>query len=955
MKIRHLMTIGVLLLIFGMDCDAQPQPAWPEITRETKPWTRWWWMGSAVNKQDLSHELEKFKKANLGGVEITPIYGVAGYEEQFIDYLSPQWMEMLKFTLQKSDSLGLGVDMATGTGWPFGGPWIHPENASKNVRHKVYKVNGGQRVEKKIVYIQKPMLHVIGNTIGRSIDAPVTLREIEQPIAANDRLQALALSQLRFKKPLPLNILMAYSEDGKTLNLTEKVDRNGSLHWTAPAGQWTLYAVFQGWHGKMVERAAPGGEGWVIDHFSGQAVTDYLDHFDQKFSGHDLSGLRAFFNDSYEVDDASGEAAWTPHLFREFEQRRGYNLRNHLPGLFGDASDEMNRRVLSDFRQTIADLLLEKFTHQWNRWAGGHQAIVRNQAHGSPANILDLYAASDIPETEGTDIMRAKMASSAAHVTGKPLVSSEAATWLDEHFRASLSEVKKAVDRFFLSGVNHIFYHGTAYSPEKEDWPGWLFYAAVHFQPTNPFWDHFGAFNQYVARVQSFLQSGTPDNDVLLYYPIHDQWAEQSGGLLQHFDGGIEEQFEGTAFKEAALGMQEQGYTFDFISDRQLIRAQSADGNIDTEGAAYETLVIPAVEYLPLKTLRQVLELVRSGRTVIMYGGKPQDVPGFGQLEKRQNAFKKLMDQLKFRNEQVIRTARLGEGKILLGDNLRQLLGRAGIQREPMVDSSLHFIRRSHEDGKIYFITNWGDEAVDGWVSVAASAQSAALYNPMHKKSGYAKVKTDASGTTRVYLQLDPGESFILKTDASTAHKSTYPYVEQAGQAITLDGSWSVQFVEGGPEIPADIQTDTLKSWTEFGDEAYKNFSGTARYTLTFSKPDGTVAGWLLDLGAVHESATISVNGQPLGTVLGPAYQVFVPESILRKENTLTIEVANSMANRIAYLDRQKVFWKKFYNVNFPARLGENRNKQGLFDASDWAPKPSGLLGPVSLQPVKEE
>src|SRR5699024_5451739 len=151
----------------------------------------------------------------------------------------------------------------------------------------------------------------------------------------------------------------------------------------------------------------------------------------------------------------------------------------------------------------------------------------------------------------------------------------------------------------------------------------------------------------HVPRRQPFFQSRTPDNDVLLSYPIHDQWGKQSGSLLQHFDGGIEEQFEGTAFKKAAYAMQQQGYTFDFISDRQLVQTQSADGKITTKGAAYETLVIPAVEYLPLKTLRQVLGLVRTGRTVIMYGGKPQDVPGLGNIEERQNAFKKRMDQLK--------------------------------------------------------------------------------------------------------------------------------------------------------------------------------------------------------------------------------------------------------------------------------------------------------------------
>ena len=105
-------------------------------------------------------------------------------------------------------------------------------------------------------------------------------------------------------------------------------------------------------------------------------------------------------------------------------------------------------------------------------------------------------------------------------MAGRPLVSAEAATWLGEHFRSTLADVRANVDRFFVAGVNHIFYHGTAYSPVGETWPGWQFYAAVEFSPQNSWWDDFGALNRYVTRVQSFLQAGTPDHDVLLVLPV---------------------------------------------------------------------------------------------------------------------------------------------------------------------------------------------------------------------------------------------------------------------------------------------------------------------------------------------------------------------------------------------------------------------------------------------------
>ena len=76
----------------------------------------------------------------------------------------------------------------------------------------------------------------------------------------------------------------------------------------------------------MVERAGPGGEGDVIDHFSASAIDHYLSKFDEAFKeGYQLSEV--LFNDSYEVDDARGESNWTPAFFEEFQKYRGYDLR----------------------------------------------------------------------------------------------------------------------------------------------------------------------------------------------------------------------------------------------------------------------------------------------------------------------------------------------------------------------------------------------------------------------------------------------------------------------------------------------------------------------------------------------------------------------------------------------------------------------------------------------------
>ncbi len=922
-------------------------PAWPALTQQNRPWTRWWWEGSAVNAQDLTHLLTQYQQAGLGGVEITAIYGVKGAESQFIDFISPKWLDMLGHTLAESKKLGTGVDMAQASGWPFGGPWVTPTDACKYVAYQTYTVKGGEQLTEKVSFMQKP----ISTAIGHKVD----IKQLKDPVATNPNLQALALEQVRFEKPLPLQALMAYPEKGAAIDLTSKVDATGKLTWTAPAGNWTLYAIFQGWHGKQVERAGPGGEGDVVDHFSKTATQHYLQHFDQAFKGRDVKGIRAFFNDSYEVDDAQGEANWTPLMFSEFQTRRKYDLRQHLPALFGKASADENQRVLTDYRETISELLLENYTQTWATWAHGYGVKIRNQAHGSPANILDLYAATDIPETEGVNLTRIKFASSAAHVTGKPLTSAETATWENDHFLSKLSDVKKAVDRMLLGGVNHIFYHGTAYSPQAAAWPGWLFYAAVEFNPQNPFWQDFIQLNTYAARCQSFLQAGQPANDVLLYLPQYDAYQRPGNkALLQHFDG-IEHGFKGLPVDATSELLLKQGFDYDFISDKQVQQVQASGTGLRTSGGAqYRTILVPAARTMPLETWQHLVQLAQAGATVVVQDALPTDVPGLGDLPRRQAAFKKLVEQLQFKPTTGGQRATIGKGAFLLGADVAHLLVQAGVQREALVDNGLQFKRRRTAGGHTYFLANGSDKPVNAWVPLATAAKAANLYDPMTGQLGTAAVRQSAQGRAEVYVQLAAGGSCLIDTkEGAAASGPAYAYWRSAGVAQPVAGPWAVRFVSGGPALPAPLQAAQLDSWTKLAGEAGQKFAGTAAYSTTFAQPSGSAEGYLLDLGRVAQSARVQLNGQELGTLIGPTYQVYVPKNQLKATNTLTISVSNGMANRIADMDRTGQEWKKFYNVNMAARLKENRGDDGLFTAAKWTPVESGLLGPVTLTPVQ--
>jgi len=922
------------------------QLAWPVIRQQHKPWTRWWWEGSAVNEKGLSWNLDQYQKAGLGGVEITPIYGIYGEEKNFVDFLSPRWMQLFAHTLKESKRLGLGVDLANGTGWPFGGPWVQDADASKAVFHKVYTLEAGAQLAEPVSFEREGFVRTAN---GKK----VAIASVKNPISKNKNLQELALDQVQFAGKLPLVTLMAYNQHAKPLDLTGKVSAGGKLDWTAPAGsgEWTLYALFEGLHGKMVERAAPGGEGYAIDHFSKTAAQNYFKKFDEAFKGYDISYLRSFFNDSYEVDDARGEANWTPEFFDAFYKRKGYDLRSELPALLSKSNDERSARVVYDYRSVIDELLLENFTREWKKWAGSKGKMLRNQSHGSPANTLDLYGVVDIPETEGNDILRFKFATSAANVMGKPLVSSESATWLNEHFLSSWGDVKKALDLFFLGGVNHIFYHGTEYSPQEAKWPGWLFYAAVHFQPENPQWKHFHALNQYVARVQSFLQSGQPDNDILLYYPIADRYAQPGNTLLQHFDG-MEKNFVNTDFEHVSKEMIEKGYSFDFFSDRQLQQFKFQDNYVVTGGNQFKAILLPAIDRIPETSMAAILNLVKEGATLLVHRQLPQNVPGLYKSEERTATLRALLSALHFNQGQAVQAAELGKGQVYLSDDLSELTRFAKARQEKPLADSVYMLRRKNKDGHFYFVNNRSSRSIGEWIKLSDPAAAVALFDPVSGVKGMAQMRPAKEGGIEVWTHLDPHGSLIVESYQQKKTDASFPYRNTAGEAGMISGPWKLEFLSGGPELPSSTVVNELGSWTNLDNDAVKNFSGIAKYTIQFSQPAGKASGYLLNLGKVNETAEVILNGKSIATLIGPSFTTVISAAALQSTNKLEIVVANLMANRIAYMDRNNMPWKIFYNTNMPARKAENV-KDGLFNAAHWKPLPSGLSGPVTLTPLK--
>ncbi|MBQ5983127.1 MAG: glycosyl hydrolase family 2 [Prevotella sp.] len=879
---------SLLLAALGVSSAwSEGTPSWPFISREAKAGTRWWWMGSAVDENNLSWNLSEFAHVGMGTVEIAPIYGVQGNSGNALKFLQTPWMKALQTTQQIAESHNMDVDMTMGTGWPFGGPTVSIDQAAGKLSYVQQNIEGDGTTEQ---------------TISISLDEPYT----------------------------KLNKVMAYpmsGNDGKVTEITSLVSGK-NVKWVAPVGKWLVLAIYNGHTLQMVKRAAPGGEGYVLDHFDADAVKAYLQLFEDAFEASGVPYPHCFFNDSYEVYYAD----WTPRMFEEFEKYRGYKLEEHMHELLGLATDT-NNQVLADYRATINDMLINNFTKQWTDWAHSHGVLTRNQAHGSPANLIDVYATVDIPEIEGfglsefgikglrtdpgftrsnySDDATLKYASSAAHITGKKLTSSETFTWLTEHFRTSLSQMKPDLDLMFLSGVNHVLFHGSTYSPQDAAWPGWKFYAAVDMSPTNSFWKDAPELMKYIERCQSFLQMGKPDNDFLVYAPFVNAWHKDKRKGTLFADKLLTFPIDNLSskmpdVKNAAQQVMKAGYDCDFISDKFLLSARVVDGKIETDGGTrYQGLVIPLTTDMPTDVKNRLEELAGQGANIVY----------------QTNA---------------------------------EALHSMGAKPEPIrTELGLRTIRRSNDTGYHYFISNITNRHVADYVSLSVPFNSLVMFDPMTGAVFTPAINDEG----KVYVDLKSGQSVILQTYTTEQVTCDSVYVVKDELAkMTIDGAWTLGFTDDStPAISKTYDIGKLQTWENL-DENTARLMGTGIYTTTFNvshlQKEAATGGFKLHLGDVRESARVYLNDTYIGCAWCAPFILDCGQLVREGENTLRIEVTNLPANRIRQMDIDNVKWRIFEDVNILDILNGNIGVSGVTSFANWEKMPSGLHSSVSLIPL---
>jgi len=713
--------------------------------------------------------------------------------------------------------------------------------------------------------------------------------------------------------------------------------RFGRLKVQPRGGDYLLYAVTQQTEFRQVGQSAPGGEGLVLDHYNQPAVERYLNRISDALTpvlGGRLGGtFRSVLSESIELGDAN----WTSDFAAQFVRRRGYSLDPYLAlvllapsELAGTPLGDAVRRARYDFHKTHAELMLERFYRPFHEWCRRHGVQSRLQAYGHPwlrTHLLDGYMVPDIPEGDtwvhwggaGTlDGVRYavwnKYASSAAHLAGRRIVGAETLTNLEGVFQASLADAKQGADLTFAGGVNHLVLHGFNYSPPETGFPGWLRYG-TWFSEQNPWWRYVRRFADYAARVSWVLQSTEPRAEVAILGPGDDVWSLPAGlnrELWVNTPWYLHDLWQ--AFHQT-------GCCVDYISPAVLLGATTEEGQLRYNGMRYRALLVVEAESMEPEVAQALSRHAERGGRVVFIGRTPDRAPGLRQSDEAvRAAIAKALPRAT--------VAPAPERDAVLAwvrRHAHDFAGRPPVELAPP-DARLFQVRRSLGGRDILFLAN-SDRSREIAFTAALESSGKTPWRWDAETGARSAYPVDASN--RLSIRLAPLESMLLVFEPSAAgNAAPIPAAHRTrGVAITTPWTVALEPVEG----PASSRA--LPALVDFAsDPALASFSGLAAYRTEFYWDGGDPV--LLDLGRVHETSEVVLNGKPLGVRWWGRHE-YETSGVLRKgRNLLEVKVTTLAFNYCRSLKQNAAcaYW-----VNRSGR------KQ---------PLPAGLLGPVRLMPL---
>jgi hypothetical protein len=721
---------------------------------------------------------------------------------------------------------------------------------------------------------------------------------------------------------------------GDVLDLTAKLQPDGRLAWTPPAGRWRVIRLGASLTGKSNHPATAEATGLEVDKFDGKAVRRYLETYLDMYkdaTGPELfgkRGLKAILTDSIEV----GASNWTPELIPQFKRLRGYDPAPWLPALTGVivGSRSESDRFLFDFRRTLADLLASEHYGTVATVAHERGLVVYGEAleGGRPSlgDDIAMRSHADIPMAAlwtwrpeaGPNVpyfADMKGAASTAHLYGQTLVAAESMTSGRWPWAHAPSDLRRVIDLEFAYGINRPVIHTSVHQPVDDKQPGLSLMIFGQFFNRHETWAEMARpWIDYLSRNSLMLQQGRYFADVAYFYGE---------------EGPLTALYEHEPVADAPVR-----YGYDFVGPDALSRLLSVEGGelAARSGARYRVLYLGgSSRRMSLPALRRIAALAEAGATIV--GRPPAGSPGLGDDASEYAA---LVSRLWGGGP----TTAVGKGRVIESDDVEAALAAIGVapdfRTNAARDSEILFLHRRLADGDAYFVNNRKPRPENVEARFRVTGKEPELWRADTGQRGPVSYRVEGDHTI-VPLELGAEDSlFVVFRKPTTASSRTVPRPgwKPAG---TLEKPWTVAFQAGRGAPTSTLTLPRPQSLADNQDSGVKYFSGVSTWTSTFEAPGGWKPGAPLriDLGRVGDVAEVRVNGTLVGTAWKAPWTVEIGGTAKSGSNTIEIRVANLWVNRLIG-DKQAGATPLAF-VTIPTYK------------PDAPLRPSGLLGPVTL------
>jgi len=732
------------------------------------------------------------------------------------------------------------------------------------------------------------------------------------------------------------------------INLTNRMDSDGNLHWAAPAGDWVVVRIG---HTSTGQTNATGGagKGLECDKFNATAIKLQFDNwFAKTFEKTDPAlakeVLKIFHVDSWEC----GSQNWSSNFTTEFKKRRGYDLVPYLLVMTGVPveSVEKSEKVLHDVRTTIAELVNDVFyvTLKKLSAAKGCQFSAESIAPTFVSDGLLHYKNVDLPMGEfwlnspthdkPNDMLDAI---SGAHIYGKNIIQAEAFTTLRMDWSEHPGSLKAIGDRNFALGINKMVLHVFTHNPWMDRKPGMtLDGVGLYFQRDQTWFKQSKAWIEYLTRCQALLQLGKPVVDIGVFtgeeVPRRSVLPDRLVNTLPGIFGKEKIETEkkrleniGQSLRQIPDGVTHSanmadpenwidplnGYKYDCFNPDVLMQMKVVNGRAVTPGgASYAVLVIPGRHPMnPNGTMSTVVlnklkQLANAGARIII-----------GQ--ENIHLFK-------------------GNKNILPAPFTESSFVKLGLKKDLVIEYDKHSIAWTHRklsNADIYFISNQLDSTDFFSFLFQIDGKEPEVWDPVNGTAIYPSNWELKGGKAILKMELAPHQSvFIIFRKKGEKNQPNFSMAYEVRE-FPITGTWNVEF--GNDVKTSDVEK--LLSWSASNDSRIKYYAGTAFYRNSFIVDRTmTEANTVLKFDSIFNIATIKINGINCGTIWTAPYKLDITKAIKPGENKVEIEVTNTWHNRLigdAMLPPEKrITW-----TTAPFRL---KDKPLL---------PAGLVGDVKL------